>query len=74
MVKHLALQICIVHYIKIDEPERAYTRRGQVQSQGRSKTTRAHAQHARALQFLLAFERYFRHDEVTRIAQNLFVA
>ena len=67
----LALQISEVDDVEVNQPERSHARRGKVQSQRRTESTSADAEHTRCLELLLTIKPDFGHDEVPRIPQDL---
>ena len=73
-VDHLALEIGVVHHVKIDEAERANTGGGQVECKRRAESAGADAQHARRLEFELSAHAHLGHDQMARVAENFIVA
>jgi hypothetical protein len=73
-VNDLPLQVGVIHYIEIDQAERAYASGRKVQGQRRPQPARANTQHARRLQLLLPFHADLRHDQVARVAQDFILA
>ena len=72
-VKHLALQVRGIHDIEVHEAERADAGRGEIERGGRAEPAHTNEQHARALELLLSLEPDFGKNEVTAVAEDLFV-
>ena len=72
-VKHLALQICCIDDIEVDEAERADAGGREIERDGRAEPAHAHEQHTRALELLLPLEPDLGEDEMPAIAEDLFV-
>src|SRR5262249_17316897 len=70
-VEHLALQVGEVHHVKIDQPEPADARGGEVQRQGRAEAAGADQQDAAGLEALLALEPDLGHDQVAAVPGHL---
>ena len=72
-VDDLALQICEINNIEIDNTERSDARGGQIHGDGRAQSAGADAEHLRLLQLELPFHADLGQDEVARVAQDLVV-
>ena len=71
-VDDLALQVGVVHHVKVHQANPANAGGGEVEQQGRTQTAAANAEHAGGFQTLLAFQSHFGQDEVSRVAFVLF--
>ena len=70
----LPLQVGVIHYIEIDQTQRAHARGCKIKRQRRSQPARANAQHARRFQLLLPLHADLRHDQMPRVAQDFVLA
>jgi len=70
-VDDLPLQIRLVHDVKVDDAERAYTRRGQVEQGRGAQPARADAEDLGVLEPLLPGHPDLRDDQVSRVALDL---
>ena len=71
-MQQLALQVAEVDDVEVDDADAADARRGHIHGRRRSKSACADAEDASRLQLLLTIHADFRHDQVPRIALDLF--
>ena len=71
---HLALQVAVVHHVKVHNANAADTSRRQVKQQGGAQSTRPHAQHTGCPQALLALHADLRQDQMAGKAGDLILA
>ena len=72
-MQNLALEVGIIHHVKIHQPECADAGGGKVETDRRSQSACADAKHLGGLQALLPLEFNLRHDQVARVAGDLIV-
>ena len=72
-VQNLALQVGKIHRVEIHDADFADAGGGQIHGDGRAKTARADAQHARGFDFLLPGQTDFRQNQVPGVTPDFFV-
>ncbi len=71
---NLALQICQIDNIEIDNAESSDAGGGEIKRERRSQAAGTDAKHSRLLQLELTLRADLRQQEVTRVTQNLGIA
>ncbi len=69
----LSLEIRFFDDVKINDSDAANAGCGEVHSHRRAESAGADHEHARGFEFALTLHADFRHDQVTAVAQDLFV-
>src|SRR6202012_700725 len=72
-VNDLPVQIAFVHYVEIDQAERADTRCRKIIQKRRAESAAAYTENFRCLELLLAFKSDFGQDQVPRVTGNFRV-
>src|SRR5215831_8502287 len=70
-VQNLSLQVAVINDVEIDQSQSPDARSGKVESEWRTEPARADQQHARGLQFALAFQSDLGQDQVAVVASQL---
>jgi hypothetical protein len=70
-VDHLALQVRIVNDVRVDNPERAHSGGGEIESRGRAKSARSNQENFGIQELALAFLTYLGDQEVPAVSPPL---
>ena len=73
VVDDLALEICVIHNVEVNNAERAHAGCAEIKRERRAKASGADAENFRGFDLELALHADLGHDEVARVAQDLVV-